>query len=357
MNTAIHSDAALDFDGSDDAADEFLRRLTSKDAPEPSKEDEGKNTEDDTNEDAEDGTEDSEGEGTDEEQASDGESDERGDDDAEASEGEEDEGSEDARKQYVESDDAVVKIKVDGQEVEASIKDLKRLYGQEAALTRKSQEAADTRKKAEEAGAMHVAGLETMLERARKQYEPYANLNFLALTKDPNISQEELSALSEAATAAFENVRFLETELGGVIKYHEKQRHEALVAQAREANKVLSDPEKGIQGWGEPLYNEIRTFAIEQGMDQKFVNEVVDPVGIKILHMAMQYAKGKKAVTDNGKGPKKVDKSPKRIMKGAATETVQKAKVIKKDAAYKQLQRSGSTDDAAEAFLARWSNE
>lgn len=353
--TAIDKDA--DFY---DPAEALLSKWT-KDAPELS-EDEEEDTPEDTTDDEEtaedaEGTEDEETEddgppNDDAEESSDDGSDEADDDEEDESEGGSDKG---VKRTLIESDDAYVKIKVDGQEVEASIKDLKRLYGQEAALTRKSQEVAEIRKQAETAGAKHVAGLEAMLERAKKQAEPYANLNFLALTKDPSITQEELTALSEAAQAAFENVRFLETELDGVIKFHEKQRYDQMVAQARETHKVLSDPEKGIEGWGEPLYNDIRRFAVEQGLDANVVDSIVDPVGIKILHMAMQYAKGKKAVS--GKSIKKVDKSPKKIVKGQSAEAVGKGKTIKKDVAIKRLQQSGSVDDAAEAFLARWSDK
>jgi hypothetical protein len=362
--TAINNDA--DFY---DPAEAFLDKWT-KDAKEPSEDEEQKeDTEDTTDEDAEtegEATE-PEGEVTEPEEAPDDGSDEEetDDDDSRTDEGSEseaeDEGEEadddssDVKKTLIESDDAYVKIKVDGKEVEASIKDLKRLYGQEAALTRKSQEAADIRKQAETAGAMHVAGLEAMLNMAKKEAEPYAKLNFLALTKDPNITQEELEALSNAAQSSYEKVRFLESELDGVIKHHEKTRRDQMMTQAKETHKALSDPKTGIEGWGETLYNDIRQFAMEQGLEKRFVDEIVDPVGIKIIHMAMQYAKGKKAVS--GKSMKKVDKSPKKIVKGQSADTVGKGKAIKKDAAIKRLQHSGSVDDAAEAFLARWSDK
>jgi len=355
--TAIPKDA--DFY---DPTEAFMERWT-KDAPELSKDDEEETTNETPDEDAE-GEEAEQPEGAeapdDDTEAE--EPDDGGDepDDSEGSE-EEDEG-EDAddegvsKRTLIESDDAYVKLKVDGQEVEASIKDLKRLYGQEAALTRKSQEAAEIRKRSEEAGAMHVAGLEKLLENAKAQYEPYSKLNFLALAKDPNISAEELTALNEAAVAAYEQVNFLNSELDGVLKFHQQKRHETMVAQAKETHKILSDPDTGIEGWGEPLYNDIRKFATEQGLDKQFVDEIVDPIGIKILHMAMQYAKGKKAVSNPGKSIKKVDKAPKKIVKGQASETMSKGKVMKKDAAMKRLVNSGSPDDAAEAFMARWNN-
>lgn len=352
MTTAIHTDA--DFD----PAEAFLQKW--KDAETPSDTEE---TEENTPD------EDERAEGSERDAP---ESDERGDDDEssdedseaetpeedEQSDTEEEEGEADQSdvKTVIDSDDAVVKLKVDGEEVEASIKDLKRLYGQEASLTRKSQEAATIKKRAEEAGAYHVAGLEAMYQRAVKAAEPYQNINFLSLAKDPNVTKEELEALSSVAQSAFDNVRYLETELQNTTKFAQEHRHQQLVEQAKETNKVLSDPKTGIEGWGEPLYNEIRDFAVKQGLDAGVVNEIVDPVGLKLLHMAMKYAKGVQTLTTPNKGPTKVDKTPKKIVKGATTEAVRKVKTNHTNAAAKRLKASGSTDDAAEAFMARWEN-
>jgi hypothetical protein len=349
MATAINNDADIELDGSDLAADNFLRHLTKKDAEEPSeKEEEGEDTEEDATEPEEETEEETSDESPEEDTEEDTE--ETEEDNEETEEPEPD--SKPKKSTVIESDDALVKIKVDGQEVTASIKDLKRLYGQEASLTRKSQEVAQIKQKAEESGQKYVTGLESLLNRAKEQAAPYANINFLALTKDPNVSSEELSALSDAANKAFENVRYLETELDGVIKAASEQRNQQLMVSAREAIKVLSDPKTGIPGWNEQLYNDIRRFAVDSGMNEQVVNEMVDPTAFKILHMAMQYQKGKTAVTKT----KKVDKTPKRIIKGTPDETIKKSKTTQKTDAFKRAKETGHVDDAAEAFLSRWEN-
>lgn len=352
MHTAIQGDlppdAAKELDGTDSGADDFFRRLV-QDAEQPSDEQEEEQTKTEDEEEAE--SED------DADETSETEEDAPEEDEAEPEE-EDDQSSDDkdeAQKKahVIEEDDALVKIKVDGQEVTASIKDLKRLYGQEASLTRKSQEAAETKKKADEAVVKHVTGLEKLLERAKEQAAPYANINFLALTKDPNVSSEELSALSDAANRAFDNVRYLEQELDGVIRSAHEERQKQMMVAAREAIKTLTDPKTGIPGWNEAMYNDIRKFAVESGMNEQVVNEMVDPVAFKILHMAMQYQKGKKAVTKT----KKIDKTPKRIIKGTPDEVVKKAKGDPKREVFKRLKESGSVDDAADAFMARWGDE
>jgi hypothetical protein len=53
--------------------------------------------------------------------------------------------------------------------------------------------------RAEESGQKYVAGLKIYLSALRNRQLPDANINFLALTKDPNVCSEELAALSEAA--------------------------------------------------------------------------------------------------------------------------------------------------------------
>lgn len=348
MQAAIPPDAEKELDGTDSGADDFFRRLV-QDAETPS------DTEEDQEEDEESEADDTEEpeEDSDESPESDEEpEDTEGDEDTEEAE-ETEEADEKPKKVIEASEDAVVKIKVDGQEVTATVKDLKRLYGQEASLTRKSQEAAETKKKADEAVVKHVTGLERLLERAKEQAAPYANINFLALTKDPNVSSEELSALSDAANRAFENVRYLEQELDGVVRSAHEERQKQMMVMAREAIKTLTDPKSGIPGWNEQMYNDIRRFAVETGMNEQVVNEMVDPVAFKVLHMAMQYQKGKKAVTKT----KKIDKTPKRIIKGTPDEVVKKAKGDPKREVFKRLKSSGSVDDAADAFLAQWGEE
>jgi hypothetical protein len=85
----------------------------------------------------------------DDEEASEETPEEETDEDAEE-EGQEDDKSEDedkpSKKYADDNDDTYVKVKVGDKEEEVKVNDLKRLYGQEASLTRKSQEVAEIRK-------------------------------------------------------------------------------------------------------------------------------------------------------------------------------------------------------------------
>ena len=88
-------------------------------------------------------------------------------------------------------DETLVDISVDGESKQASIKDLKRVYGQEASLTRKSQEAASQRKSADEQMQKADASLQAMISRAQERYKPYSEVDMLVASK--NMSAEDFT--------------------------------------------------------------------------------------------------------------------------------------------------------------------
>ena len=209
MSSTPTGDAALnDFDTSaalseDSATDAFLTSFgiepdaDSEDAPPKKKKpsEEVETTEDDAAND-----EGAEDENSDESPEDEADSDE---DEATDKDAEEDKSK---KKSYVDSDDTYVKVKVGDEEKEVSVKDLKRLYGQEASLTRKSQEVAEQRRVADESAAKNVAALNVMLEKAKAKAAPYAALDWLAISKNPAISAAEASALRDEAKAAMDDV-------------------------------------------------------------------------------------------------------------------------------------------------------
>lgn len=275
------------------------------------------------------------------------------DDDAVDEDQDDDEGT--SRKRVVLDQDAeaFVKHKVDGKEVEIPVKELTRLYGQEAALTRKSQETAAAQKAVEENGARYTAGLETLLQRALTDFKPYADINFLALAKDPSVSAEDLAALQAQATAAYNNVHFLNTQLDETVKQAETARVTNLRKAATESWKVLADPATGITGWDEPLYNDIRAYAKSTGLPARSVDELVDPAAIKILHKAMLYDRGQKAAVKAAVKVVKVDKEPKRIIKSTPAPVIEKSKGKGGDSSMAKLAATGDVEDAADVFFAR----
>jgi hypothetical protein len=256
---------------------------------------------------------------------------------------------------FVENDDVFVKVKVGDEEHTASIRDLKRLFGQEAALTRKSQEFAAERKRVTEQATLHVSALNTMLQRARERFEPYQKADWAtaARTLDP----ATFEAAREAAQAAYADVRYFEEELTGVTQKAQAAARDAHVKAAQACITALSDPDGGIEGWGEPLYKEIVGFAKEQGLDPDIADQLTDPAAFKLLHMAMQYQRGKQKVTKavEDKKAEKKKAPPKKIVKASkAPKSKEQHGNTKVAQSMKKLASTGTVDDAEAAFLARW---
>jgi hypothetical protein len=261
------------------------------------------------------------------------------------------------KKSYVDSEDTYVKVKVGEEEKEVSVKDLKRLYGQEASLTRKSQEVADQRKAVDTQLATNVAALNVMLEKAKAKAAPYQNIDWLAVSKNPDISAAEASALRDEAKAAFDDVSFFEKDLGTLMTTIGEKTKAATVAQAKVCIEALSTPGTDdkpnplhIEGWNDKVYDDLRSFARELGADAKDVNAMVDPVAFKVLHMAMQFKRGSSKVLTV-----KTNKSPTKIVKSSSSTPAARensASSSARNKALANLKRSGSTEDAENAFLA-----
>jgi hypothetical protein len=305
----------------------------------------------------------SEDEDTDQPEADDDEpSEETPDDDAD--EGDEEEGQDDdkkdddtkAKKYADDSDETYVKVKIGDDEHEVKVSDLKRLYGQEASLTRKSQEVAEVRKAVEADQAKNIAAYDVMLKRSTERANQYRELPWTQLLKDPNVPADQLQALQAEAQKAYEDETFLKNELDGFMQKVSANQLAARQTAARDCLKAINtaDSPHHIKGWNEALYNDIRSFATEQGLDKEMVNNLTDPGAFKILHMAMQFKRGSTKVVTQ-----KVNKTPTKIVKNSASAPAARssAKTVTVKQATTKAMKSGSQDDAINAFEAMFSGD
>lgn len=346
---AIDHDAT--FETEHDTADAFLKLW---DAETPS-DDDDKEGETETEAKAE--VEDTEAENEADENDGETKDAEEPSEDAEETEGETEE-TKATEKKYADDEGTYVKVKVGEEEHEVAVKDLKRLFGQEASLTKKSQEVAERTKAAEQAQAKSLAALDVMVKRAQETANPYRNVNWAALMKDPTISAEDVGALQEAARAAFENESFLTSQLDGFMQ--EIQTQQATTQREAAANciKALTDDKSPtyIKGWDQNLYNDMRSFAVSMGASQQMVDGLTDPSAFKLIHMAMQFHKGTQKVVTQ-----KVNKAPKKIVKSStpATQPNQDTTrlVGRKQAVAKMQKDGGSMKSAEAAFLAMFSDK
>ena len=259
------------------------------------------------------------------------------------------EDEDDAEESLELTDDSMVEISVDGETKQASLKDLKRLYGQEASLTKKSQETSARRKEADQALERTSVQYQKMLERAEKQWDPYSKVDMLLAAKQ--MSDDDFAQLRNEARVAEENLKFLKEESNSFYDGYKQDQAKQQQLQAQECIKTLS---ADVPDWSNELYNSIRTYAVSQGFQQDQVDQYVDPSVIKILNKARLYDQSKKTAAT-----KRVAKPPVKVLRSKkAPASSQDAKQAKTAAAIKRMQEgsqlSGNLDDIAEVLLSRW---
>ncbi|MGY3589363.1 hypothetical protein [Bradyrhizobium sp. USDA 4350] len=347
--SAIHADAALlnEYPDAIDDEEAFMEALFEKsdedtDAVKSSDKDKENTTQEPNADETE--TEETSEETPEEEEV---EGDEGGDKDTEETE------DQPKAKKFVEvDDDTYVKIKYNGEDLEVKVADLNRLYGQEAALTRKSQEVASAKTQYDEGMAKNIAAYDVLQKQATERANEYRALPWTQLMKDPNVDAGQLAALQAEAQKAFEQEAFLKNEIDGFMKKVAEDQFSARKTAAAECIKQLNDTASPnhIKGWSEALYNDLRTFATEQGVPAQAVNAITDPATIKILHMAMQFKRGASKVVTT-----KVNKTPTKIVKNTAAAPSSRGSttktVVTKQAVAKAT-KTGSEADAIAAFEA-----
>jgi hypothetical protein len=337
QTTSVDAPVALSVD---EAADAILSRWEEKDADtQPSENPETEETPEVDQEETPDIEE------LDDAETDDPEEDETEQDDEDAEETEDDDEADDEEAEGV-SDDTQIEITVNGKTQLHSVGSLKRLAGQEAAITQKSQQVAEQRKVLEDAiGKNHIA-YQKMLEAAQERYKPYSEIDMLVAAKA--METEDFAALRKEAEAAHRDLKFLSEEADTFYKDVQEQQQAQLQQAAQECVKVLQED---IPDWNNQLYNDIRTYAIEQGLDETEVNSYVDPSVLKILHKARLYDAGKKVATVKKKAA--TTKKVLRNSKAPAGDKQRKAQKVA-DAKAKLATSGNDLDDIANALLSRW---
>ena len=245
------------------------------------------------------------------------------------------------------ADDAEIEILIDGETHRASVKELKRLYGQEASLTRKSQAVSQQRKQAEDALQKSDALLQAMLGRAEERFKPYSEVDMLLASK--TMDAEDFAALRKEAQAASEDVRFLKEEADRFYGELQQQHQAAQKQAATEAVKVLQD---AIPDWSNETYSDIRSYAVAQGLPEEQVNVIVDPAVIQIINKARLFDQGKRVATVKKKAA--TQKKVLRSKKSPPNATARRKADIDKQRAALRNNRGTDLEDIASVLMSRW---
>lgn len=337
------------FDDVEDAADAILGRWSDDESP-TDREDEEATSEDNIEE--TDAFEDYEEDETD----LDEEDTEENLEDPDEEETAEDETEEASEEEFEElTDETLVEIPVNGEIKQASIKELKRLYGQEASLTRKSQETATKRKEAEDIIQKTSMSYQKLIERAEARFKPYSEVDMLVASRQ--MDADDFAQLRKEAQEAESDLKFLKEESDAFFKEAQADYQKQHQAAAQECVRVLQD---NLPDWGNDLYNDIRSYAVSVGLPQDQVDQYVDPNVIMILNKARLYDMGKaaadqkksKAVRVNKSAGKKVLRSRKAPATDADLRVQRQRKASQKLRSNPSI--SGDLDDIADALMSRW---
>ena len=318
----------------EDAIDAFMKSTPKDEDDQPLSDDNDAHPEADEAED-EDVTTEEDDDGT----ADPEDGDDDADDDSDDAEGEGNEGKKPQK--AVADDEAEVTVSVDGKDIRVSVKDLKRLYGQEAALTQRSQSLANQRK-AIEAQSTYVAQLlQDRYNAAKAKVEKYKDVDLFRASRE--LEPEEFDALRATKDAAESELQKLEQEGATFLQRVQETRQTLLREQAKESLKEIT---RTIPQWDDELYGKIRTYAISKGMDRDLVNEIVDPGAIVMMYQAMRYSEAQAAAP---KVTKKVAKAPQKVVRKSDKPTDNKSSQLK--AKRRTAFESGDVEDVAELFM------
>lgn len=215
-------------------------------------------------------------------------------DDAEEDAAEDDddetETQEPAAKRYVEDDESFVKIKVGDQEHEVPVRDLKRVFGRETALTQKEQEVASLRKQTTETLTTVETAFGRMLEQAQARADELAKIDLLDLARtQPRGVIDQLKKDIDEAQAT---VRFLSEGVQQAQADRQRMVIDEIRAQVPRTVAALSDPTSPhhIEGFGTDrqaeVYGGLIDFAAEMGIPREAAATETNPATLKLLHLA-----------------------------------------------------------------------
>lgn len=291
---------------------------------------------------------------TDDESSEDPDEDDETEDETDDDEEEEEEGDEPS----VASDENIVELSVNGETKQVSVKDLKRLYGQEASLTKKSQDLAAQRKVTDENLTKTQASYQKLMERAEARYKPYAEIDMLVASRQ--MEPDTFAQLRQDAKQAEDDLRFLREESGQMVTDLQEQQAQATKQAAAECVKVL---EESLPDWGNELYSEIRDYAVKAGLPKAQVDQYTDASVIMLINKARLYDQSKQTA-ESKKAKAKVTKSKSGKTKVLSSKKAPPSKAQlqagRRSAAHQKLidnpRDGGSTDDIADALMARWAD-
>ena len=266
---------------------------------------------------------------------------------------EEVEETEEGEEEVEEAEVPVYTIKVDGEEIEVDIDELKSGYQRQSDYTRKSQALAEERKhneaiqterlRLEQERQMYANGLQMLKEQQDAKLTEFNTIDWENLKEeDPYqymLKKDEYRDAQEKASNTVQQQRIVQQQ-----KAQAQAQARATYVQNEYAKLIEALPE-----WNDSnstIKEDIQKFAVSSGYAPEEVDQLADHRSVLILKKAMEFDKLTDKVKPKKKAVKKVPKVQKsgrgKVKSEAATEQAKKKRT--------RLRKSGNTDDAASVF-------
>ena len=253
-------------------------------------------------------------------------------------------------------------IKVDGEDIEVTLDELKSGYSRQSDYTRKTQEIAEYRKQAD--AAINQAQQEVyQTQQFRQQYidaasavvqQQYGKLNELVnntdwerlkvedreeyLTKKSEVSdlqamaEQEEYRLGQANEQAMAEQRYAQQ----YIAHEERQKLETIL------------PEWKNQEFRQKAGKELTEFALSQGFLQEELNQLTDHRSLLVLMQAKAFQEMQKAQLSTKS--KKTKKKPKMATSGTGSKNKKEKSRAERTAKMKRLKETGHVNDSVSLF-------
>ncbi len=238
-------------------------------------------------------------------------------------------------------------VKVDGEEFEVSLDELRDGYQRQSDYTRKSQSLAEQRK-AYEANLQAVQNernqyaqvLEQMSENQNYQLQQFEDINWKELKDDDPMEYMEKRLEYQEAK---DRISQLNNERARVHQQNQAEITQVLTEKVQKEAELLSAALPEYADPGSNLKTDIRNYALSLGFPENEIDSISDHRVVLVLHKAMMQ--------DNAaKGVKKVKVAPKVVKSGTPQTKSQKVKRVTQ-AKRERLSKTGNQRDAADVFL------
>lgn len=269
----------------------------------------------------------------------------------EVEEGEEE--TEEEEVEQTETEDPSYTIKVDGEEYEVNLEELKAGYQRQSDYTRKSQALAEGRKeneaiqseriKLEQERQMYANGLQMLKEQQQSKLQEFKSVDWETLKEeDPYaymLKKDEYRDAQDKARNAVQQQRIVQ----------QQQSQQESQARATFVQDQYSQLIKALPEWNDDkstVKDDIRKFALSAGYAPEEVDQLADHRSVLILKKAMEFDKLTKKVAPKAKKVKKVPKVQKSGRGKVKSESANDLSNKKRT----RLRKSGTQEDAASIF-------